>query len=518
MKQILTFILCLFLSNLIHSQQEGEEKELLKQQQLRAIDSLAVQDTIGKLPTKIVAREVNDTVVFDLGDLPLAREKDSLWLQELYNSELFEEVYGTITTQEYNEVEYEELPTELLKQRLLELNARTPFNIEYNPSLESVIKQYLKNRRKTMGRLMALSDYYFPMFEEVLDKHNLPLELKYLAIVESALNPRARSRVGATGLWQFMYNTGKLFGLSVSSYVDERSDPVLATEAACKYLASLYTSLGDWDLALAAYNSGPGNVSKAIRRSGGYKNYWNIRHHLPRETAGYVPAFLATMYIFEYAEEHGLKSTGETIPHIATDTIQVKKMISLEQAARVTNRSLEEIQFLNPSYKLDIIPVVKGKNYTLRLPVDALGKFIVNEDNIYAFAEKEFNKREKPLPQFLEQANRVRYKVRRGDYLGKIARKYGVTVSQIKRWNGLRSNNLQIGQRLTIHPRNFVDNNSRSTASGEGTVKTYTVKNGDSLWSISQKFPGVTVQNIQKWNDISGDKLKPGMKLKVSKG
>ena len=164
-----------------------------------------------------------------------------------------------------------------------------------------------------MGRLMALSDYYFPMFEETLDRHNLPLEMKYLAIVESALNPRAQSRVGATGLWQFMFSTGKMFGLDVNSYVDERSDPILATDAASKYLNSLYKSLGDWDLALAAYNSGPGNVAKAIRRSGGYKNYWNIRPHLPRETAGYVPAFLATMYIFEFAEEHGFTSNGRPI-------------------------------------------------------------------------------------------------------------------------------------------------------------------------------------------------------------
>lgn len=367
-----------------------------------------------------------------------------------------------------------------------------------------------------MGRLMALSDYYFPMFEEALDKHNLPLELKYLAIVESALNPRAKSRVGATGLWQFMFNTGKMYGLDVSSYVDERSDPILATEAACQYLKSLYSSLGDWDLALAAYNSGPGNVSKALRRSGGYTNYWNIRHHLPRETAGYLPAFLATMYIFEYAEEHGFVSNGTTIPYVATDTIRVKKMITLEQVSKITNIDIEELQFLNPSYKLDIIPSVKDENYVLRLPLDGLGKFVANEEAIYAYAEKELNEREKPLPQLFETANRIRYRVRSGDYLGKIANKYGVTVSQIKRWNGLRSNNLRVGQRLTIHPRN-PSGSSAKVAISEN-AKTYTVKSGDTLWSISKKFPGVTVENIKIWNDISGSKLKPGMKLKVSKG
>jgi membrane-bound lytic murein transglycosylase D len=268
---------------------------------------------------------------------------------------------------------------------------------------------------------------------------------------------------------------------------------------------------------LAAYNSGPGNVSKALRRAGGYTNYWNIRHHLPRETAGYLPAFLATMYIFEYAEEHGFVSNGTTIPYVATDTIRVKRMITLEQVARITNIDIEELQFLNPSYKLDIIPMVKDENYMLRLPLDGVGKFVANEEAIYAYAENELNEREKPLPQLFEEANRIRYRVRSGDYLGKIASKYGVTVSQIKRWNGLRSNTLKVGQRLTIHPRNPSGANSNVAVAANEDVKTYTVKSGDTLWSISKKFPGVTVENIKVWNDISGSNLQPGMKLKVSK-
>lgn len=372
-----------------------------------------------------------------------------------------------------------------------------------------------------MGKLIALSEYYFPMFEEALDKHNLPLEIKYLAIVESALNPTARSRVGAKGLWQFMFTTGKLFGLEVNSYVDERTDPLMATEAACLYLKSLNETFNDWDLALAAYNSGPGNVSKAIRRSGGKTNYWNIRHNLPRETAGYLPAFLATMYIFEYAEEHGFKRTGFTIPFVSTDTVKVKKPITLDQVSRLTNVHIDELTFLNPSYKLGIIPVIKDEDYVLRLPLDALGTFVSNEEAIYAFVEQENNNREKPLPELFEQPDKIRYKVRSGDYLGKIAERYGVGVSQIKRWNGLRSNNLRIGQRLTIYPRKPISsksNISTATTTQKDGVKIYTVKNGDSLWSISQKFPGVSVQNIKKWNDISGNNLKPGMKLKIQKG
>ncbi len=458
---------------------------------------------------------------FTLADMAMARKMDSLWLAELYSSNRFEEMYGAIDAETYIPVAYEELPTEILKQRLKELDARTPFTVEYNPALESVIKNYLKNRRTAMGRLMALSDYYFPMFEETLDRYNLPLEMKYLAIVESALDPRAQSRVGATGLWQFMFATGKMFDLDVNSYVDERSDPLLATEAASKYLNSLYTRLGDWDLALAAYNSGPGNVSKAIRRSGGYKNYWNIRPHLPRETAGYVPAFLATMYIFEYAEEHGFKSNGPRYPFIATDTIHIKKQITFDQIATVTNLPIDEIEFLNPAYKLGVIPYLKDEKYYLRLPIDQTGVFVNNESAVYAYAQAEFDKKEKPLPELLEQSSQVRYRVKSGDYLGKIADKYGVSVRNLKSWNNLRSNNLKIGQRLTVHPRKLPSSNGSSSSKPKKVIdmtgkNVYTVASGDSLWTIAQKFDGVTVDKIKKWNDISNNNLKIGMKLVVS--
>lgn len=515
----LSLLLLLFCAQL--SAQEKRPIDSIKKQKIQVVDSIAITPISGELPKVIVATQTKDTAVFSLEDMQHARKIDSLWLQELFSTGRFEEMYGSIQDETYEPVEYEELPTEVLKKRLEELNARTPFNVEYNTSLESVIRGYLKNRRNTLARLMALSDYYFPMFEEQLDRYGLPLEMKYLAIVESALEPRATSRVGAQGLWQFMFATGKMFGLEVSSYVDERSDPLLATEAACKYLKSLEKSLGDWDLALAAYNSGPGNVAKALRRAGGHRNYWNIRQHLPRETAGYVPAFLATMYIFEFAEEHGFKSDGPQFPFIATDTIHVKKMITLQHVAEVTNLDLEEVRFLNPSYKLDIIPVVKDENYTLRLPIDAIGKFVANENAIYAYVEKEIEEREKPLPKFFEQENKIRYRVRSGDYLGKIANRYGVSVSKLKRWNGLRSNNLRVGQRLTIYTRgsgSSSSSNRSSATAATSNARTYTVRNGDSLWSISQKFPGVSVDNIKKWNDISGTKLKPGMKLKVQKG
>ena len=499
----------------------GQTKDSIGSQKTKALDSLI--DGNQNL-SKIIKAQIDSVSALSFLDNDHAASIDEKWLEELYGNDLYDSISKSISELTFEEVDYPELSTETLKARLKVLNTKTPFNVEYNPGLESVIKSYLKNRRESLQRLISLSAYYFPMFEQELDSHDIPLEIKYLAIVESALKPRAKSRVGATGLWQFMYNTGKMYGLDVSSYVDERSDPIKSTEAATKYLSKLYEIFGDWDLALAAYNSGPGNVTKAIRRSGGYQNYWNIRHNLPRETAGYLPAFLATMYIFEYAEEHGFTKAKPEFAYKETDTVRVKQMITLDQVSEVTGVDIEELQFLNPSYKLDIIPYIKDENYTLRLPRNVIGPFVNNEDQIYAYAKAEFDKREKPLPQFFEAESKTIYRVRSGDFLGKIARKYGVRVSQIKQWNGLRSNNISIGQRLTIYPSKPYTPTSSTNKSGSSVklnpsnVTYYTVKEGDSLWSISQKFSGVSVQNIKDWNDISGNHLKPGMKLKISKG
>jgi len=453
---------------------------------------------------------------------------DSLWIARLKESSLGKDFHYVDPDEDISDTINSELTTELLKERLAHLNSTTPFNVEYNASLERLIKHYLKTRKKTLGNLMGKAEYYFPMFEEHLDKYNIPLEIKYLAIVESALRPRARSRVGASGLWQFMYYTGKEFNLEVNSYVDERHDPIRATEAACKFLSQLYRTFNDWDLALAAYNSGPGNVSKAIRRSGGKRNYWNIRHNLPRETAGYLPAFYATLYLMEYGKEHDIKPQKFITNRFETDTIVVKQQITFDQINKILNTDNELLEHLNPQYKLNIIPFVKEKNYTLRLPVHLIGKFVSNEEQIYAYAKKDLAQREKQLPKFQKASDKIRYRVRNGDYLGRIAKRYGVGVSQIKRWNGLRSNNLRIGQRLTIYPRNY---KSASTSKRKKTTKkttpkvtptgkytTYTVKKGDSLWIISKKFPKVSVEQIKNWNNIwSVKSLKPGTKLKIYK-
>lgn len=382
-----------------------------------------------------------------------AAKIDSLWLQSIIQSPLYDTVQYVLEDDQIFTAQNEDLPTEVLKRRLQLLNEKTPFHIEYNPQLERVIKSYLQRRKSTFSVLMERARYFFPLFEEMLSKYDIPLEMKYLAIVESALKPTAESPVGAKGLWQFMYQTGKQFDLKVSSYVDERSDPYKATEAACQYLSQLYNIFKDWDLALAAYNSGPGNVTKAIRRSGGYTNYWNIRAFLPYETAGYVPAFYATLYIFEYAKEHQIKAKKSALPYFKTDTVQIKRQLTFSQIHNTLGIDIEILQFLNPQYKLDIIPYIKGRNYTLALPSKHIGTFLSNEQRIYDYAAAEDAKREKPLPKYVEMGARIRYRVKKGDYLGKIARHYGVSVSRIKRWNRLKSSRLRIGQRLTIYPR-----------------------------------------------------------------
>jgi len=444
---------------------------------------------------------------------------DSLWMNELVKSPLYDTMQYVLEDDEILVTDLEELSTNLLKERLEYLNSKTPFKIEYNPQLEQVIRTYLQKRKSSLSTIMERARYFFPMFEEHLAKYNIPLELKYLAVVESALNPNARSRMGATGLWQFMYQTGKIYNLEVSSYIDERSDPYRATEAACMYLENLYQMYGDWSLALAAYNSGPGNVSKAIRRSGGSTNYWNIRKYLPRETASYVPAFFATLYIFEFANDHNLKSKENAMSYYATDTVQVKRQLTFAQINETLNVDIEVLKFLNPQYKLDIIPYINDKNYTLTLPIKDIGNFVSNEQLIYAYADEEDAKREKPIPEFIEMSSRITHRVKSGEYLGKIAAKHGVAESSLKRWNNLKSTRLQIGQKLVIYPKNpqqVVSSKTTPTKKDKGVDTYYIVELGDSLWSIAKKYSNVSVQNIKEWNNIwSVKRLKPGIKLKI---
>tara|TARA_R110001606_G_scaffold280193_1_gene428848 strand:- start:194393 stop:195907 length:1515 start_codon:yes stop_codon:yes gene_type:complete len=470
---------------------------------------------------KKAIKEINEEDYFSDEDL---KTIDSLLIEEKLNSALVDTLDFLIDEKEILDNTTIALTTELLKERLLVLNEKTPFNLAYNPDLEKVINSYLSSRKKTLTQILVRAKYYFPMFERYLDEYDIPLEMKYLAIVESALHPQIKSRAGATGLWQFMYGTGKQFDLKVSSYVDERQDPVKSTIAACKYLSQLYQIFGDWDLALAAYNSGQGNVLKAIKRSGGHKNYWNIRPYLPRETASYVPAFYATLYILEYADDHNIVAETPDYYNFETDTIRVKRTIGFDHISEILKVEEDVISFLNPVYKLDVIPFIKDHEYAVRLPKNKIIEFLEKESEIYALADADEASREKPLPRYVDMNNSIRYKVKGGDFLGKIANKFGVRVSDIKRWNSLKTSKLKVGQRLTIFSKKPTSSRSASTSktsvasSEKGSFELYTVKKGDSLWTISKKFKNVSIDEIKKWNNIWSEKsLKTGTKLKIYK-
>ena len=505
---------------------------------------------------------------------------DSLWMKELVSLDSYNQMIGDIKNVNVDEKVDFELPTELLKERLKRLDEKSPFNIEYNIGLENVIKSFLKNRKKGFERLMGISQFYFPIFEEELAKNNIPLEIKYLAVVESALNPKAVSRVGATGLWQFMFQTGKQYGLNIDSYVDERSEPLRSSQAASQYMKNMYKIFGDWDLVLASYNSGPGNVAKAIRRSGGQQNYWNIRKNLPKETQGYLPAFLATMYIFEYHKEHGIVPNKAIANHFATDTIGIKKHLTFKQISNLLDISEAEIQFFNPSYKRNEVPSIQGVTNYLRLPKDKIAVFTSNEDKIYAYATYIESQREKPYEKLAsvkqndstntsfderEFVSRTKFhKVRRGENLTEISSKYGVTVNDLKKWNRLKSNKAPLGRNLKINTteriaykdknetikdtlvktavvKNTVIKEPSSTqiASSENNVKAiepkvektfktekvvsykdvikyHKVKSGDNITEIASKYD-VSASEIKKWNNLKNNNVRLGANLKIVK-
>ena len=497
----------------------------------------------------------------------VASRVDSLWMKELTNLELYNNLSENIKTINIDQTVDYELSTELLKERLAAMDAKSPFNIEYNQGLENIIKSFLKYRKKSFERLMGSSEYYFPMFEEALAKQNVPLEIKYLAIVESALNPKAVSKMGATGLWQFMYQTGKQYGLKIDSYIDERSDPLRASDAAAQYMTNMYKIFGDWDLVLASYNSGAGNVSKAIRRSGGQQNYWNIRKKLPKETQGYVPAFLATMYIYEYHKEHGIIPNRAVVQHFATDTIMIKQQMTFKQVSDLLDIPVAQLQVLNPSYKINVIPFYKNQHHYLRLPQEKIAVFASNETQIYAYVQHELDKRERPFE--MQKAIVVKdtvnaaviaakipefryYKVKKGDNLRSIAAKYNVAVLDIKHWNKLSSSSvvsgksLKIGRGLdasivsidskeTLVSADKTTHNLRSVAAEhksnkeDKTKKTqleetrtpnlseiYVVQKGDNLGLIAKKH-NVSVADIQEWNHLSSINVQIGARLQVAK-
>ncbi len=327
----------------------------------------------------------------------------------------------------------------------------TVLEFPYNDVVRKFIDVYAGKLRNQVSIMLSSSNFYMPIFEEALDAYGVPNELKYLPVVESALNPSVTSRAGASGLWQFMLVTGKEYGLETNSMVDERRDPIKSSWAAARFLNDLYAIYNDWNLVIAAYNCGPGNVNKAIRRAGGAKDYWAIYHYLPRETRGYIPAFIAVNYIMTYYCEHEICPAAATLP-VVTDTIQVAQDIHFNQISAFCNVQVEELRSLNPQYKHDIIP---GNThlYTLRLPYNSVATYIENQESIYNYQRQDLFSKRKIVA--IKEATyptkgTVYYKIKSGDTLSEIARKFKVSVPNLRKWNGIKGNNIAAGKTLKI--------------------------------------------------------------------
>lgn len=444
---------------------------------------------------------------------------DSLAQVKFYNKYYFETDPAKLNTHNYTSSEIPEFTDSVYNMRIERLNLLTPINLTYNEHVKGFIKTYAVKGRKLTSLMLGLKEIYFPLFEEIFDKYNMPLELKYLAVVESALNPTAGSRAGAKGLWQFMYNTGKMYGLTENSLVDDRFDPYKSTEAAAKHLKDLYDIYGTWDLALAAYNSGPGNVNRAIRAAGGVKDYWAIWPFLPRETRGYVPAFIAVNYIFNYASEHNIYPMDPGILYYDIDSVSVHDVLAFDQISEFLDIDMDDLKFLNPSYKEGIIPATEGKTYILRLPGNKVGYFLENEKNIYNFKSSKGIEREKLLAQIKKAKERTIHIVRSGENLGLIARKYRTTVGRIKRLNRLRSSRIYPGQKLVVYvgQRDKSTSTSKKRKKSGGKYKYHIVRQGDTLWDLAQKY-NASVSQIKRWNGIrNSHRLKLGEKLIVGK-
>lgn len=439
--------------------------------------------------------------------------------------------------------------------------------LAYNPYVKAYIELYTVRKREQVQRMLGMAEMYFPIFEEALDRRQMPIELKYLPVIESALNPNAVSRVGATGLWQIMYSTGKWLDLDIHSYIDERRDPYKSTEAAIEYLNRMYGVYGDWLMVIAAYNCGPGNVNKAIRRSGGKNTFWEIRPYLPKETRGYVPAFIAAMYVLHHFEDYKFTPQHTNFSFNQTDTVMVYKQVTLARIADVLGMEQLELEFLNPALRKGEIPPSKN-GYALKLPINRISAFETFRDSIFieptAVDVLASTSGESSMVPSSTGAvttyddgttTKVSYTVKKGDNLGYISEWFDCSVADLKRWNGMSGTTLHIGQKLKVYvptyraeqyrkveylsvsqknrkehlnttpiaPKttttvsnsgNDSDTKPTSTSSGGLTLLTYVVKNGDYLAAIA-KWYDCTVSELQNWNDLNTNVLKTGQRLNV---
>lgn len=414
------------------------------------------------------------------------------------------------------------VPDKVYIERIEKMNSF--ITLPYNDVVRNYIILYSEKMPTKMSHILGLCNYYMPIFQEVLNKYELPEELKAMAVIESALNPVAVSRAGAKGMWQFMYSTAKIYGLHIDSFVDERLDPFKSADAAARYLQDAYEIFGDWNLAIASYNCGAGNVNKAIRRSGGKRAFWDIYPYLPRETRGYVPAFVGALYAMTYYKEHGIRPEAIEMP-VHVDTFKINKMLHLKQVSELVGIPLEEVKNLNPQYTHDVVPG-NSREYILRLPYTYTNEFIAHEDSLYTHKADQYLS-PATLKKIVDGADgeRIVYKVKSGDYLGRIASRYRCSVAQIKRWNGLKSNNLRVGQKLVIYRGGSGASAAKTQQTQQASTQTlqsaapantttYTVKKGDTLGKIAERH-GCSVTQIKQWNKLTSNNIQIGQKLKV---
>jgi membrane-bound lytic murein transglycosylase D len=476
-------------------------------------------------------------------DNPVAAMLDSLSTLQFFDrtNKLYDINYPNINNFAKDFVPF--YSDEVYISRFAQLDKTSPVPLVYNRQVKDMIELYAVRKRGLTERMLGLAQLYFPMIEEMLDRYGIPLEMKYLAVIESALNPIARSPVGAGGLWQFMYGTGKQYNLDVNSYVDERSDPYKSTIAACKYLKDLYKVHKDWLLVMAAYNSGSGNVTKAIRRSGGKTNFWDISPFLPKETRSYVPAFIAVTYLMNHASDHNLFPVMPLYKYHEIDTVAVKDFLTFDVLSERLNVPKEEISFLNPAFRKGVIPSTSTKSYFIRLPKRALPDFVNNEASLYAYNQQKLQiKKDEVLNDVSHSQESFFHYVKRGETLASISNHYDVASSDIRQWNHLTRNSVRKGQRLIINrtqggPEDNYASIKDAPKAAESqsltqamhasaaplakdetaeatTLKHHTVKRNENLSEIAEMY-GVSNDQILKWNNLKSSNLKSGRRLKI---
>ena len=497
------------------------ESQVVRPVPEQVTDSVYVVDTVDLIPDSLELFEEQREADFQEA-IDVFRDSEVMKMFESLGSiPYFGEDYLHLDSTEMNVYGYDfgEIPVfddSIYNQRIEYLASQTTIPLVFNAHVKRFIDLYAMQRRALTGRMLGLSHVYFPMFEEMLDKYNMPLELKYLAMIESALNPTAGSRAGAKGLWQFMYQTGKLYGLQSGTLVEERYDPLKATEAACRCMRDLYKRYKDWFLVLAAYNAGPGNVNKAIVRAGGVMNYWAIWPYLPRETQSYVPSFIAVNYVVSYAKEHNLYPLDPGLLMSGTDTVHVCDVLTFRQLNETIGVPMEDLKTFNPQYVKEIIPATDSTPYVLRLPAQYALQFVEKEGEIYAYKTQEDIDKEQVLKEVSKVSDRTVHSVKKGETLASIAKKYHVTVSNLKKWNNLKKDTISVGQKLTIYTSGGpMATSANSSAVGSSSPKYHVVKAGDTLASIAKKY-NTTIAQIKKLNNLKSDKITVKQKLRVS--